>query len=61
MDKITALGISARIWCDQDYSHVTMNSELAEKIAILLMDEANSQTAQQTVAVDATPTGVAKE
>ena len=28
--------VAARIWCDPDYSHVTMNPEIAEKIAQML-------------------------
>jgi hypothetical protein len=47
MDTVTALGIAARIWCDQDYSSVVMNPELAERIAHLLMDEANEQLARE--------------
>lgn len=43
MEYNTALEIAARIWCDQDYSHVVMNPELATKIAHMLMDEANNQ------------------
>jgi hypothetical protein len=43
MDIDTARGVAARIWCDQDYSHVLMNAGLAERIAYLLMDEANTQ------------------
>jgi len=35
----TALEIASRIWCDQDYSYVIMNPELARKIAHLLMRE----------------------
>lgn len=37
MNIETARGIAARIWCDQDYSHVTMNVEMAERIARLLV------------------------
>jgi len=55
IDKTTALGVAARIWGDPDYQHVIMNPELANKIACLLMDEANSQAAQQPHAVDASP------
>ena len=33
----TARGIAARIWCDPDYSHVTMNPEIADKIARMLL------------------------
>jgi hypothetical protein len=43
MNINTARGIAARIWCDQDYSNVIMNPDLAEKIAIMLMNEANGQ------------------
>jgi len=46
MDYTTALGIAARIWCDQDYSWMTMNPDLAKKIAIMLMEEANTQEVQ---------------
>jgi hypothetical protein len=42
MDKETAIGVAARIWCDQDYPY-EMNADLAEKIALLLMDWANEQ------------------
>jgi len=41
MDIETAIGIAARIWCDQDYEHITMNPDLAETIAVLLMNNAN--------------------
>jgi len=33
----TARGIAARIWGDPEYSHVTMNVEIAEKIARMLL------------------------
>lgn len=45
MDIVTARGIAGRIWCDEDYPMV-MNVDLAEQIAVLLMDEANQQAAQ---------------
>jgi len=43
MNKETALQIAARIWCDPDYEHVTMNPDLCEHIAHLLMTESNKQ------------------
>jgi hypothetical protein len=43
MEYITAIGVAARIWCDQDYSHVIMNGVLAQKIARLLKKEADAQ------------------
>lgn len=43
MTKETALEVAARIWCDKDYEDVVMNAELAEKIADLLLEEANNQ------------------
>ena len=45
MNKETALQIAARIWGDPEYSHVTMNPDLCEHIAHLLMTEANKQSA----------------
>ncbi|KPK01870.1 MAG: hypothetical protein AMK71_04175 [Nitrospira bacterium SG8_35_4] len=46
--------VSARIWCDQDYSHITMDVDLCEIIAQLLLREANKQEAsQQSVEADA--------
>ena len=44
----TAREIAARIWCDQDYSNIIMNPELAEKIAEMLMEEANRQEVELT-------------
>lgn len=41
--KKMALEIAARIWTDQDFSHVTMNESLAIKIATLLHMEANGR------------------
>ena len=35
--------IAARIWCDPEYSHIVMNSTLAEHIAELLHREASRQ------------------
>lgn len=56
MDYQTAIGVAARIWCDPDYPYV-MSSDLAEKIARLLLEYANSDAAQpspaQTPAPDA--------
>jgi hypothetical protein len=52
MDIITARQVAARIWCDQDYSHVVMNPELAEQIAWLLMEEANHHPSKRVIAVD---------
>lgn len=46
MDIQTARGIAARIWCDQDFSKYIMNTELAELIALMLIEEANIQDAQ---------------
>ena len=48
MDIETARGISARIWCDPDYSHVEMDVKLAEEIAYKLLE-----CAQQAVEADA--------
>jgi len=42
MDMETAIGIAARIWCDPDYEYVIMNPDLAERIAALLMNNANA-------------------
>lgn len=35
----TARQIAARIWCDPEYSHIEMNTTLAENIALLLFGE----------------------
>ena len=48
MDLTTARQIAARIWCDQDYSHVVMDVDLAEKIAIMLMNNVNSAPLDDT-------------
>jgi hypothetical protein len=37
----TARHIAARIWCDQEYQHIEMDVHLAEKIAVMLMNNAN--------------------
>lgn len=39
----TARHIAARIWCDQEYQHIEMDVNLAEKIAVMLMNNANSE------------------
>jgi len=39
----TARGIAARIWCDHDYKYMEMNAEVAEKIAVLIKEEADFQ------------------
>ncbi len=41
MDIETTRGIAARIWCDIDYSHEEMDVDLAEKIAQMLLENAN--------------------
>ena len=51
MNIKTARGIAARIWADSEYSKVAMNVDLANKIAYLLMREANRQTSQQRLKV----------
>ena len=43
MDIQTARGIAARIWGDPDYEHVTMNPDLADRIARMLKEEADTQ------------------
>ena len=48
MDLLTARQIAARIWCDQDYSHVVMDVDLAEEIAIMLMNNVNSAPLDDT-------------
>jgi len=48
LDYKTALEISARIWCDKEYSSYVMNPKLAEHIAGLLLQEAEMQDAQKT-------------
>lgn len=53
MDINIALEVAARIWCDQDYSHIVMNVDLAKKIAHLLKDEADRQSAQPANGADA--------
>jgi hypothetical protein len=49
MDITTARGIAARIWCDQDFEKYVMNTKLAEKIARLIMKEANLQDAERQI------------
>ena len=44
MELETARHIAARIWCDQEYSHVEMDVDLAEEIAVMLMDNANGKS-----------------
>lgn len=44
MDITTARQIAARIWCDPEFSRYSMNPELAENIACLLLGEAISQS-----------------
>lgn len=56
----TAMQVAARIWCDQEYSHVAMNPSLCLSIARMLCNEANLQAAQQIVQADADPPGVEK-
>ncbi len=43
----TAREVAARIWCDEEYEKVAMMAELAEKIAQLLLKEAEKQVARQ--------------
>ena len=43
MNIETARHIAARIWCDPEYSHVQMDVDLAEKIAVMLMNNANGE------------------
>jgi len=38
VDIETARGISARIWCDPDYSHFEMDVKLTEEIAYKLLE-----------------------
>ena len=46
MNINTTREIAARIWCDQEYSHIEMNVEVAEAIAKLLLVEALKQEAK---------------
>ena len=39
----TAIGVAARIWCDQDYSHVVMDTGVAFRIAKMLHALANRE------------------
>ena len=48
MDIDKAREVAARIWCDQDYSHIIMNPILCEQIAWMLLGEANSQKKHQS-------------
>ena len=43
MELETARHIAARIWCDPEYQHIEMDGDLAEKIAVMLMDNANGK------------------
>ena len=43
MELETAHQIAARIWGDPEYSHIVMNVDLAEKIAVMLMNNANGK------------------
>lgn len=37
----TCRGVAARIWCDEEYSHIVMNPKICEKIALMLFEVAN--------------------
>jgi len=42
MDIETTRGIAARIWGDSEYAYIAMNVDLAEKIAQMLLENANN-------------------
>jgi hypothetical protein len=37
----TCREVAARVWCDKEFSHVTMDTKICEKIALLLFEAAN--------------------
>lgn len=45
----TACQIARRIWCDQEYSHMEINVELAHKIAKMLQNESIVQELNDSV------------
>ena len=42
MEMETCIQVVARIWCDQDFKHVTMNPDAAMEIAKILFFVANA-------------------
>ena len=41
MNIETCIHVAARVWCDQDFEHITMDGEAAMKIARILYFVAN--------------------
>lgn len=52
LTMIECRGIAARVWCDQDFSHVVMDTNAAETIAKLLYNVANGIPERKCVLQD---------
>jgi hypothetical protein len=49
MNIETARGIAARIWCDPEFSHITMDIKAAEEIAQILLHVARMDSIDKSL------------